>query len=133
MLLRSRNVFSLSATAAVKTRESPPNYRGFSRVACGGQFLSPIAWLPDPRLNRAGPDTALGIDAHGLLQMRHRAVAVAGGMQQVSQVIVQRRLVVAVALGGAERKGRFGERASLFCVAARGMYKRQIVQRCHSG
>src|SRR5262249_19471530 len=94
---------------------------------------SPVAKLPDLWLDGAGLDTNLGVDANGLLQVRHRGVAVALGMQQVGQVVVERRLAVAVTLGGTERKGCFGERAGLVRVPTRCMYEREVVQRSNAG
>jgi hypothetical protein len=56
---------------------------------------SPLHQLPDLRLQFAFL-ADLGEDLHGPLEVRHGLFSAAGGVQQVGEVVVQRRLAVTV-------------------------------------
>jgi hypothetical protein len=61
----------------------------------------PLYQLPDFRLHRASLHTDLGINTHRLLEVGHCFLGLAGGMQEVCQIVVQGCLAMAISQGGA--------------------------------
>jgi hypothetical protein len=56
----------------------------------------------------------------------------AGGVQEVGEVVVERRLAVAVALGGAQVERRAGQLQRRLELAARAVRQSEIVERRHA-
>jgi hypothetical protein len=61
--------------------------------------------------------------------MGHRSVLVPGAVMQVSKVVLERRLAVAVAVGGAQRERLFGQGERLGQLAGVTPDERQVVER----
>ncbi|HEY3060708.1 MAG TPA: hypothetical protein VGL99_17245 [Chloroflexota bacterium] len=72
-------------------------------------------------------------NSHGLLQVCHGVLAAAGGMQQVSEVVVQGGFPMPVALHGAQRQGCLDEPDCPCNIAAAPLKERQIVECRHFG
>ena len=91
---------------SVATQIRPLHVHGRGKGIDGGLEVgrvdaAPGSQFPNLRLHRACLDTDLREDRHRLLEMRHRVLRPAHGMQQVGYIVVQRRLTVPVALRGA--------------------------------
>ncbi len=95
------------------TGRYPPTDRGQSPNVCRDTSVttfdrglspgwSPLDQPPDAGLELLLVAADLGEDGDGPLQLLHRLVAAAGPVQDVGEVVAQRRLAVAVALGGAQ-------------------------------
>src|SRR5215218_8282381 len=89
---------------------------------------SPSRELPDLGL-RLTLCADLGEDGDRALELLHRLLGPVGGVKQIREVVVQRRLAVAVALGGAERQRRARELERALELTARAMSEREVVER----
>src|SRR5262245_3150016 len=92
-------------------------------------YESPLDQLPDPRLDVAGLEADLGEDRDGAFEVCHRRVRLSGGVEQVGQVVVQRRLAVPIALRDAQRQRGLGQLQSARNIVAGATCQRQVVER----
>ncbi len=63
---------------------------------------SPLGQAPYLRLHRASFDPDFDINRDSLFEMLHRLLGLSGQMMEIGQIIVERGLVVTVALGDTE-------------------------------
>ena len=75
----------------------------------------------------------LGEDRDRRLQLRHRLVVAAGGVEQVGVAVAKRRLAVAVAERNRARKPGAGQLDRTIRVACGGDGEREVVQRSRLG
>ena len=75
----------------------------------------------------------LGEDRDGALELLHRLLGAAGGVEEVGEVVVEGGLAVAVALGRAELERRGGELEGAVELAAGAVGEREVVERGDAG
>src|SRR5215218_10820152 len=90
--------------------------------------LSPAHELPDLRQARGLVGAYLTERRDGALQVFHRNVFVAGSMVQVGKVVLERRLAMAVAVGGAQGQCSLGQLERLGENARVTLEERQVVE-----
>src|SRR3954451_8487302 len=89
---------------------------------------SPADELPD--LGQAGRlvSTYFAEDRDSALHVGHGGVLVARGVEQVGQVVLERRLAVAVAVGGAQRERLLGPLERWLELTRITLHERQVVE-----